>query len=381
MRYFHNVLNDLAIYFQLAEKIQKAKGPTTSTSTTTKPTSSSCRVVGAIEAMPSMAEEDSDAGDDIPQDTVEDAGEEGAFAMDATEELPNIPVARRKDRAATKAAPVTTATAPTVITPLDQNLIQFLASRAVDSEQLKKRLDSVLAESRDPQMAEKLHYGQWMASCIAQVPDDRWAEFIAQSVALLGEFVPNHHLPPAPSCVRPTVSQTPVSAPTVSLGPVSVPTMSQEQMPFGSFRQPQTASVGGYGATGHSYGHGSQTAHTYPGAYGQSYTPQPQAGSSGYGGQSGPSTAYTTLQPMLSTPVVSSQGNTSVTDASPITQFASMLSTPLVPSLDSSSGLLPAFSPSTLMNDPSTLLNVPLNPLNPLKRPVVNPDNDGTGTS
>ena len=84
-----------------------------------------------------------------------------------------------------------TATTPQAASgcPTDTDLLNMLTARAVESEVLKRKLDD-LVSSDDVVKQEKLNWGQWMASCIAQVSDNRWVEFTDRSLSFIREFVP-----------------------------------------------------------------------------------------------------------------------------------------------------------------------------------------------
>ena len=153
---------------------------------------------------------------------------------ESSEELPLVNVPKRavsttvsKTVSATKSIPPksTESTRP-VARPVEQHFIHQLASRAVDSEQLKQKLDSVLAANTQPEKAEKLNYGQWVASCIAQVPDRRWAQFLNRSFALIQEFVPRPSAQPQQYGSQSTLAHGFVSQARVSAAPYTQSRMS-----------------------------------------------------------------------------------------------------------------------------------------------------------
>ena len=85
----------------------------------------------------------------------------------------------------------------------ETELLQMLTTRAVESEMLKRKLDDLISTS-DVVKQEKVNWGQWMASCVAQVPDNRWAEFTDRSLPFLREFV--HLSDPITTCASTTTT-------------------------------------------------------------------------------------------------------------------------------------------------------------------------------
>ena len=184
-------------------------------------------------------------------------------------------------------------------TKSESDLLKMLTARAVETEVLKRKLDE-LVTSGDAVKQEKLNWGQWMASCVAQVADDKWVDFTRKSFDLIREFVPDLSLSDAPQVVRTvastmsqpptggsdtrasytafTVPRTPIASttsgacafpPTTSYAPVST-----------HFQQmfPQDYGFGNYGQSyqPQHYGGSFQTPATgYQGTSRQSHHPQP----------------------------------------------------------------------------------------------------------
>ena len=71
---------------------------------------------------------------------------------------------------------------------INTELLHMLTDRAVEIEVLKRKLDEFVS-SDEVVKQEKLNWGLWMASVIAQVSDNRWAEFQQRSLSFMREFV------------------------------------------------------------------------------------------------------------------------------------------------------------------------------------------------
>ena len=67
-------------------------------------------------------------------------------------------------------------------------LLKILTARAVETEVLKKKLDD-LVSSNDVVKQEKLNWGAWLATCVSQVPQDRWDEYTQSSLDHIRQFV------------------------------------------------------------------------------------------------------------------------------------------------------------------------------------------------
>lgn len=100
----------------------------------------------------------------------------------------------------------------------DGKLLQVLAARAVDSESLKKKLEE-LCGLKDFVTAERVNWGQWLASCAGQVAPARWESFRQETYDLMCRYVPTHPTPLATTsvtssvvCTTPTITRS-LSAP------------------------------------------------------------------------------------------------------------------------------------------------------------------------
>jgi len=167
-------LNLNLIFFQLRAKVQN---------------SSTCKDTTAADVVEGDDGDDDDAPASQEVDDLEtaEAGDDEVF-----------PIIQGPKRRATKPPTTTPSTtvvttvlqsASTTTTTIDPVVLQSLAARAVRSDELKRKLDSVLAEHTNPDKAEKLNWGQWLSTCATMVPNDTWSHFLNDSFALMSRYV------------------------------------------------------------------------------------------------------------------------------------------------------------------------------------------------
>lgn len=297
--------------FQLRDKIKKVRDTDASVSKSTD----------TVQEAAQDDEPEQEGDGDIPEGSAEQLDphtEEATPVIEPPRSRASLTVPR------TTASTTTTTTTTTLSTTLSagasevaQNLLQVLAGRAVDSDSLKKKIESVLAEGERPFHAERIHWGQWMAACTNQVCETDWPEFTRITHDLMNRFV-----------------RRPIAG-----GP-SQPSSMPVSVPHTSGYQPRSSGMYGY--------QGQHQQHS--GQYGQSY------GQSGYGQQYGqpsyvPSSQGQSYAPQPSTPTgAQSAGN--LLD----------ISSPVIPSVDSSTAFPSSYSPSFLTdlysgNAPSSQAN------------------------
>lgn len=106
----------------------------------------------------------------------------------------STPVAtRRRKASATVSSAAEAGELPSTAAQGDA-LLQMLAQKAMDTEELRKKVDTFL-NSIDPKTAEQSNWGQWLLSCSQQIPRHRWAEFREQSYQLICRFLPGATMP------------------------------------------------------------------------------------------------------------------------------------------------------------------------------------------
>ena len=256
--------------FQLKAKLKKAQcGPST---TSDAPTTSEDDTVAC-------------GRDNLEQEDVAEM-----LQLDDDPPLPSMskPSTRKK----------TTPTTGSLALNLDKDsssLLNALASRAVDSEQLKRKLEN-LVDSGDMYKLEKISWGQWMGTCAAQVPSDKWVTFRQRAYDLICEFVPPHPAGPAPPSVpqRPVAIRpsTPQSAPAMLVQP-NVSQYGQAGQSGKGYSQPHSSVAFGQSQqSSQSLGQSQQSGFSYGSSQqsGFSYGPSQQSGFSyGQSQQSGPS--------------------------------------------------------------------------------------------
>lgn len=285
----------------------------------------------------------------IEEEDEDDEEEEQVTAVSdlpADEEpLPEVsrPKRRAKATETCTATTTTTTTSDTSISTLsDGKLLQVLTARAVDSESLKKRLTDMLGV-KDPLDNEKMNWGQWMASCAYQVPRERWASFRQETYDLLCSYVP-HTLQPVATTTTTITTSTVARTDTVTTAAVSR-SLSAPAESTGSSGPSTTFSQQSYHQL-QSFGGGDQYLQQTPQSSGF-YTnyPSSQSGYTPSMYSQGPSGRFT--QGQSSAPSVAagssglqSQGQGQVPSYSPSHRAFSNLSTPELPSGDTS------FSPS-----------------------------------
>jgi len=322
----------ILIYFQLKSKIKKSKSAT------------------AELTQPLSEDEDDDEEPVVQKDATTEKDKEPG---DVEQALPNIAVPRSVRDPRTRAETVTsqsTMVTTSVTTPItrhgaiDQSLLRLLAERAVDSEQLKRKLEDVLAEGDRPLHAEKLYFGQWVAACTMQISDHDWAEYTDILQRTLRRFVPRM----SGRGIQPLQPLAQTTAPTFIYGPHSTPTTASHQ-----------------GQYGQSYGSGPMSTQAHSGSaigqYSQQAGQSQNTGASFTGYQStfgGSGGQYTES--------ASSQG-CSQPSVRPVTPAAGTfldISYPHVPSADNSGGIsggmYPNLSPFAFMSDSVNVLNPPI---------------------
>jgi len=158
----------------------------------------------------------------ISQSTDDDPGESLEQIVDvvdgdnASENQP-LPVIlspaqlRQKKKAAAAAATAETADTAvvtvtgSVATLSDGKLLSLLAARAVDSDVLKKKLQDLLGV-RDFFQAERVNWGQWMASCAGQIPQAQWPSFRQDAYDLVCSYLPAPPIAPLPPVNPPSTT-------------------------------------------------------------------------------------------------------------------------------------------------------------------------------
>ena len=150
-----------------------------------------------------------------------DDDEEEAVVVE-DDELPTIPPPKSKG---SKAKPT-----PSSTSAGNQELLDALSARAVQSERLQQKLENFVTNT-DTQSSLQANWGSWFADCCKLVPVERWEEFCDQSYRLVKQFV-SYSVPPVPveSSALVAVSSSPLivstSATVPSVSTVSISTTS-----------------------------------------------------------------------------------------------------------------------------------------------------------
>lgn len=145
----------------------------------------------------------------------------------------------------------------------EEQLINLLAVRSSELTEVQKKLDQ-MSTLGDMVKQEKLNWGQWLASCTAQVIDSRWVEFRAKTLSVVEQYVTANAPPPVPTRVLPLSSSSGDSA--------------------SSFRPSSRASVSSAMATGQrTHGLGGGTSGDHSGNNYGHYVPSFQSHSSAQG--------------------------------------------------------------------------------------------------
>ena len=332
------------ISLQLKSKIQKQTGATSAGST-----------AADAETIQEQSEEEDEDDNNIPEGSAEQPDPH------AEEEEPIINPPKPRGVGAIPKTPKTSKVHPTTSTStartvrptgaavIDQNLLDILAGRAVDSDLLKRRFESVLAEGDRPFHSEKLHWGQWLAACTNQVQEGDWNDFTKVTHDMMRRFVKHHPVGVAvapPQCpAQPPPGPLPRrDPPAPQVGP-SVQTSKQSTPTGGIYQQ---VSYGQSQSTGQSFGSQSYSGLGQSGFAGAGQSSFAGSGQSGFGG-AGPS----------------GYGQSGYAQSAHDQSYASQtagsgnlfdISTPCVSSLDSSAAFQPTYSPTTFISDSLTML-------------------------